>query len=140
MVEELGDDPAGEAEDDGEDVEQPGDQHQREEARHDQVLDRVDAEDLESVELLADLAGAEVGGDRGPGDAGDDRPPVTIGPIPRIAARTKKPPSRSSAPKSCNGPAACSPGAPKLSAKVETISGNQQRRRAKRNCSMSSSP
>ena len=42
------------------------------EARHDQVLDRVDAEHLEGVELLADLPGAEVGGDRGAGDAGDD--------------------------------------------------------------------
>ena len=47
--------------------------HQRQEARHDQVLDRVDAEHLQGVELLADLAGAEVGGDRGAGDA--RRPP-----------------------------------------------------------------
>ena len=39
---------------------------------HDQVLDRVDTEHLQGVELLADLAGAEVGGDRGAGDAGDD--------------------------------------------------------------------
>ena len=46
--------------------------HQRQEARHDQVLDRVDAEHLQGVELLADLAGAEVGGDRGAGDAADD--------------------------------------------------------------------
>ena len=29
-------------------------------------------EHLQGVELLADLAGAEVGGDRGAGDAGDD--------------------------------------------------------------------
>ena len=37
----------------------------------DEVLDRVDPEDLEGVELLADLAGPEVGGDRRPGDPGD---------------------------------------------------------------------
>ena len=49
-----------------------GDEHQREEARDDEVLDGVDAEHLQRVELLADLAGAEVGGDRGAGDAGDD--------------------------------------------------------------------
>ena len=72
VVEQLGDDAAAEAEDEREDVEQAGDHHQRQEARHDQVLDRVDAEHLQGVELLADLAGAEVGGDRGAGDAGDD--------------------------------------------------------------------
>ena len=71
MVEDLGEDAAGQPGDDREDVEQAGDQHQGEEARHDQVLDRVDAEHLEGVELLADLAGAEVGGDRGAGDPGD---------------------------------------------------------------------
>ena len=49
----------------------PGDQHQGQEARHDQVLDRVDAQDLQGVELLADLSGPEVGGDRRPGDPGD---------------------------------------------------------------------
>ena len=48
------------------------DDHQREEARHDEVLDGVDAEHLQRVELLAHLARAEVGGDRGAGDAGDD--------------------------------------------------------------------
>ena len=53
------------------DVEQAGDEHQREEARDDEVLDRVDAEHLQRVELLADLAGAEVGGDRRAGDAGE---------------------------------------------------------------------
>jgi hypothetical protein len=36
----------------------------------DEVLHRVDAEHLQRVELLADLAGAEVGGDRRAGDAG----------------------------------------------------------------------
>ena len=71
MVEQLGGDAGEEPHDDREDVEQAGDDHQRQEARHDQVLDRVDAEHLEGVELLADLAGAEVGGDRGPGHAGD---------------------------------------------------------------------
>ena len=54
------------------DVEQAGDDHQRQEARHDEVLDRVDAEHLERVELLADLARAEVGGDRRAADAGED--------------------------------------------------------------------
>ena len=39
------------------------------EARDDQVLDRVNAHHLEGVELLADLAGAEVGDDRGSADA-----------------------------------------------------------------------
>jgi hypothetical protein len=74
VVEELGDDPGEQAEDDRDHVEQRRHQDQGEEARHDQVLDRVDTQDLEGVELLADLAGAEVGGDRGAGDAaGDDR-------------------------------------------------------------------
>ena len=41
-------------------------------SRHDEVLDRVDAQHLQRVELLADLAGAEVGGDRRAGDPGDD--------------------------------------------------------------------
>ena len=51
------------------DVEQPGHHHQRQEARHDEVLDRVDAEHLERVELLADLARAEIGRDRRAADA-----------------------------------------------------------------------
>ena len=92
------------------DVEQPGDQHQRQEARHDEVLDRVDAEHLERVELLADLAGAEVGGDRRAGD-----PASTIastnGANSRIEASTKKPPRRSSAPNRTRKLAACRPGA-----------------------------
>src|SRR3712207_6921553 len=41
------------------DVEQARDEHQGQEARDDEVLDRVDAEHLERVELLADLAGAD---------------------------------------------------------------------------------
>ena len=49
------------------------------EARHDEVLDRVDAEHLQGVELLAHLARTEVGGDRRAGhardhDRGDQRP------------------------------------------------------------------
>ena len=60
------------------DVEQARHHHQREEARHDEVLDRVDAEHLQRVELLAHLARAEVGGDRrarhaGEHDRGDQR-------------------------------------------------------------------
>src|SRR5207247_8310825 len=65
-------DAAADPEKEGVDVHQAGDQHQREKARDDEVLDRVDAEDLEGVELLADLSRPEVGGDRGPGDPGDD--------------------------------------------------------------------
>ncbi len=71
-VGELGEDAAADPEQQRVDVEQAGDQHQAEEARDDEVLDRIDAEDHQRVELLADLAGAEVGGDRGAGDAGDD--------------------------------------------------------------------
>src|SRR5215211_4279699 len=44
----------------------------RSEARHDQVLDRVDAQHLQRVQLLADLAGAQVGGDGRAADAGQD--------------------------------------------------------------------
>ena len=64
--------PPGQPEEDRVDVEQAGDDHQRQEARHDEVLDRVDAEHLQRVELLADLARAEVGGDRGAAHAGQD--------------------------------------------------------------------
>ena len=67
----VGDDPAEDAEQQRVDVEQAGDEHQREEARDDEVLDRVDAEHLQRVELLADLARAEVGGDRRAGHAGE---------------------------------------------------------------------
>ena len=65
---------------------------------------------------------------------------VTSGPIQRIAITTKKPPSRSSAPNSESTPAACSPGAPRLRAKVEIRSGNQESFSTKRNCQTSSSP
>ena len=71
VVGQLGGDAAGEAEDWGVCVEKDGEQQQREEAGDCEVLVRVAAEDLEGVELLADLAGAEVGGDRRAGDAGD---------------------------------------------------------------------
>ena len=72
MVDELGEHAPEDPEDQRVDVEQAGDQHERQKAGHDEVLDRVDAEHLERVELLPDLARAEVGGDRGAGDAGDD--------------------------------------------------------------------
>ena len=65
---------------------------------------------------------------------------VTSGPIQRTAVTTKKPPSRSRAPNSERMPAACSPGAPRLRAKVEIISGNQESFSTKRNCQTSSSP
>ena len=61
--------PAEDAEQHRVDVEQARDEHQRQEARDDEVLDGIDAEHLQRVELLADLARAEVGGDRGAGDA-----------------------------------------------------------------------
>jgi hypothetical protein len=41
------------------------DEHQRQKTWHDDALDRVDAQHLQRVELLADLAGAEVRRDRG---------------------------------------------------------------------------
>src|SRR5204862_5031635 len=65
---------------------------------------------------------------------------VTSGPIQRTAVNTKKPPRRSRAPNSERAPAACSPGAPRQSAKVETSSGNQESFSTKRNCQTSSSP
>ena len=71
--------PAGEAREHGVEVEQRGDDHQRQKARHDEVLDRVDAQHLQRVQLLADLARTEVGGDRSAAharqdDRGDGRP------------------------------------------------------------------
>src|SRR5205085_3134544 len=54
------------------DVEEGRDDHQRQEARHHEVLDRVDAEHRGGVGLLADLARAEVGGDGRAGNAGED--------------------------------------------------------------------
>jgi hypothetical protein len=69
VVGERRDQPADDAGRDGEDVEERGGDHQREEAWDDELLDRIDAEHLQRVELLADLAGAEVGGDRRAGDA-----------------------------------------------------------------------
>src|SRR3954466_14482970 len=71
-VDEGRDDAAEDAEQHGVDVEQAGHEHEGEEPRHDEVLDRVDAEHLERVELLADLARAEVGGDRRARDTGQD--------------------------------------------------------------------
>src|SRR5918995_3326393 len=63
---------AEDAEDQRVDVEEACHDHQRQEARHDEVLDRVDAEHLEGVELLADLAGAQVGRDGRATDSGED--------------------------------------------------------------------
>src|SRR5918995_347545 len=65
-------DAAEDAEDQRVDVEQARDDHQRQEARHHEVLNRVHAEHLEGVQLLADLARPEVGGDGGAADAGED--------------------------------------------------------------------
>ena len=108
-VDERRDDAAEDAEQQRVDVEQARDEHQRQEARDDEVLDRVDAEHLQRVELLADLAGAEVGGDRRAGDAGETIA-VTNGANSRIDASTKKPPRRSSAPNRTRKFAACRPG------------------------------
>ena len=80
----VGQQAAEEAEQDRVDVEQAGDDHQREEARDDEVLHRVHAEHLQRVELLADLARAEVGGDRRAGHAGDARSRSTNGANSRI--------------------------------------------------------
>ncbi len=65
---------------------------------------------------------------------------VTIGPMKRTAVTTKKPPSRSRLPNSESTPAACRPGAPRQSAKVEIVIGNQESLSTKRNCPTSSSP
>src|SRR5918998_61799 len=65
---------------------------------------------------------------------------VTNGANSRIDASTKKPPSRSSAPKSTRKFAACRPGAAYPNATVETTSGNQQSFRAKRNWLTNSPP
>src|SRR5215212_3284677 len=69
---ERGEDAAEDSEDERVDVEQAGDGHQRQEPRHHEVLDRVDAHHLKRVKLLADLAGAEVRCDRGAAHAGGD--------------------------------------------------------------------
>jgi hypothetical protein len=47
-------------------------QHHREHARDDERAHRVDAEHVQRVELVADLACGEVSGHRASGDAGDD--------------------------------------------------------------------
>jgi hypothetical protein len=52
------------------DREQRRKQHQRQEPGHHEALDRVDAEHHQGVELLADLAGAEVRGHRRARDPG----------------------------------------------------------------------
>src|SRR5580765_1652688 len=68
----------GDADDADQAVEQHRDQHRREHAGHDEPMDRADPEHLHRVDLLADLARAEVGADgratrAGDEQAGDDR-------------------------------------------------------------------
>src|SRR5579859_1751113 len=53
VVDQRGQDPSKDPEQQRVDVEQTGDHHQGQEAGHDQVLDRVDAQDLKRVQLLA---------------------------------------------------------------------------------------
>src|SRR4051794_24729283 len=60
------------AEHEGVDVEKARHDHEGEEPWDDEVLDRVDAQRLGGVQLLADLAGAEVGRDGGARHAGED--------------------------------------------------------------------
>ena len=69
MVDERGEDAAEDPEQKRVDVKQAGDEHQRQEAGHDQALDRIDPEHLERIELLADLARPEVRRDRRAGHA-----------------------------------------------------------------------
>ncbi len=59
-------------EQEGVDVEQARHEHQCQGTGDDEIVDRVDAEDLQRVELLADLTGAEVRRDGGPCHARDD--------------------------------------------------------------------
>ena len=56
----------------GDRVQQAGDHRHRQHAGYDEPVDHRDAEHLERVELLADLAGAEVGRHRGAGRSRDD--------------------------------------------------------------------
>ena len=64
---------AGHADHRDEAVEEDRDEHAGEHPRDHEPLDRVDAEHHHRVELFADLAGAEVGGDGGAGGAGDQQ-------------------------------------------------------------------
>ena len=64
---------ADDADDRDEAVEQDRDEHRGEHAGHDEALDRADAEHLHGVDLLADLARAEVGADRRAARAGDEQ-------------------------------------------------------------------
>jgi hypothetical protein len=54
-------------------VEEERHEHRRQHARHDQALQRADAEHLHRVDLVADLAGAEVGADGRAAGAGDEQ-------------------------------------------------------------------
>ena len=68
-----GDERAADPGPEGEQVEHRHHQRQGDDPRQDEVADRVDPEHLERLELLADLAGADLGGDRRAERAGDDR-------------------------------------------------------------------
>ena len=122
------------------DVEQAGHDHQRQEARHDEVLDRVDAEHLQRVELLAHLARAEVGGDRRARHAGDARSRSRSGRSrgPRRARRSRRGgrarrrSSGSSPPAARARRSRCRPS--------RSSSGNQHSRSANRNCETNSPP
>src|SRR3954465_6923499 len=64
---------AGDADHADQAVEEDRDQHAGQHAGHHEPLDRVDAEHHHGVQLLTDLAGAEVGGDGRPTGAGDEQ-------------------------------------------------------------------
>src|SRR5216683_2297008 len=71
-AEQLGQKAAEDPEQESVDVEQARYDHQRQKARHDEVLDGINAQYLEGVELLSHLARAKVRGDRRSGDARND--------------------------------------------------------------------
>ena len=125
VIEQLGADPAADPEDQRVDVEQAGDQHQGQEAGHDQVLDRVHPEHLQGVELLADLLAPRSAVIAVPATPATTTA-VTKGANSRTEAKTKKPPRRSRAPKRERKFAACRPGAPKPKATQLISIGNQQ--------------
>ena len=140
-VDELGEQPAEDPEQQRVDVEQARHQHQREEAGHHQVLDRVHAQHLQRVELLADLARAEVGGDRRARDTRRARSRSRRGRSRGSRASTKNPPRRSSAPKIVEEVRRLQTRRGVVRAQtVETSSGNQHSRSANRNCETNSPP
>ncbi len=64
---------AGDADDGGEPVQHDGGGRHRQHPRHDEALDRRDAQDLHRGDLLADRAGPEVGADGAAARAGDQQ-------------------------------------------------------------------